>query len=55
MSCDWGVLYIVRKIFLRAIRYCPQILKTKLILEIYERPKFWDYKSPSFGTSIWES
>jgi hypothetical protein len=24
---NWGVLYIIRKIFLRAIKYCPHIFK----------------------------
>jgi hypothetical protein len=41
-------LYIVRKIFLRATRYCLCTLKTDLIWKRYECPKFWDIKSPSF-------
>jgi hypothetical protein len=28
---NWGVLYIIRKIFLRAIKYCPHIFKKDLI------------------------
>jgi hypothetical protein len=31
MSSNWGVIYIVGKIFLRATRYCPHILKKNLI------------------------
>jgi hypothetical protein len=53
MSFDWGVLYTIEKIFLKAIRYCPRILKIGLLSERYECPKFWDNKSPNFGTSIW--
>jgi hypothetical protein len=30
MNSDWGVLYIVGKIFLKAIRSCLQIFKKKL-------------------------
>jgi hypothetical protein len=55
MRSNRGVLYIVEKIFLRAIRYCPCIFKTYLICERYEHPKLWDNKSPNFGTPIWES
>jgi len=45
----WNVLYTVGKIFFRAINYYFCIFKTDLIWEIYEHPKFWDSKSPSFG------
>jgi hypothetical protein len=31
INSDWGMLYIVGKIILRAIRYCPQIFKINLI------------------------
>ncbi len=31
MRFNWGVLYIVGKIFLRTIRHCPYIFKTKRI------------------------
>jgi hypothetical protein len=50
MSSDWGVLYTVEKIFLRAIKYFPQVFKIILILERYGHPKFWDNKNPK-----WES
>jgi hypothetical protein len=40
MKLRLGMLYIVEKTFLRAIRYCPHILKKDLILEKYECPKF---------------
>jgi hypothetical protein len=56
MSSDWNMLYTVGKIFLRAIRFYLFILKKKnLIWKIYEPPKFWDNKSPNFGTLTWES
>jgi hypothetical protein len=55
MRYDWGVLYIIGKIFLRVIRYFPHIFKINLILERYEHPKFWNNKSPNFGTPTWES
>jgi len=51
---NWSVLYIVEKIFSRVIRYCLRTLKKDLILERYERPKFWDNKSPNFGAPTWE-
>jgi hypothetical protein len=47
MKSNWSVLYIIEKIFLRGIRYCPCIIKTDLIWKIYERPKFWNNKSSS--------
>jgi hypothetical protein len=50
MRSDWGMLYIVGKKISRAIRYYPCALKIDLIWEKYERPKFWDNKSPSFGS-----
>jgi hypothetical protein len=50
MKSDWGVLYIVKKIFLKVIRYYPCILNTNLIWKIYDCPKFWDNKSPNFGS-----
>jgi hypothetical protein len=31
MRSDWGMLYIVGDIYVRAIRYCPHILKNDLI------------------------
>jgi hypothetical protein len=31
MRSDWSVLYSVGKVFSRAIRYCPYILKANLI------------------------
>ncbi len=35
ISFNWSVLYIVEKIFLRVIRYCPHIFKKKLgLIEI---------------------
>jgi hypothetical protein len=43
------------KIFLKAIKYCPHVFQTCLIWERYERSKFWDNKSPNFGTPTWES
>jgi hypothetical protein len=55
MSSNCGVLYTVEKIFLRAIVYSPCIIKTDLIWEGYEHPKFLDNKSPNFGTPTWES
>jgi hypothetical protein len=55
MRSDWGVLYIIENIFLRLIKWCPLIVKTDLILEIYEHLKFWDNKNPNFGTPTWES
>jgi hypothetical protein len=50
MNSDSGVLYIIGKIFLRAIRYCHRVLKIDLIWERYENPELWDNKSPNFGT-----
>jgi hypothetical protein len=50
IKSNWGLLYIVENIFLKAIRYCLRIFKNKLILERYERPKFWDNKSSNFGS-----
>jgi hypothetical protein len=50
MSSNWGVLYIVEFFLLMNIKYGPYIFKTNLIWERYERPKFWDKKSPNFGT-----
>jgi hypothetical protein len=29
MRLDWGMLYTIRKIFLKVIRYYPQLLKKK--------------------------
>jgi hypothetical protein len=55
MRSDWSVLYTIGKIFSSAIRHCPRIFKEKLIWERYERPNFWDNKSPSFGTPTWKS
>jgi hypothetical protein len=52
MISDWGVLYIVGNIFLRAIRHCLFILKIVLILKRYKHPKFWDNKGPNFGNPI---
>jgi hypothetical protein len=46
---QFGMLYTVGKIFLRAIRYNPHISKIDLIWKRYERPKFWNNKSPNFG------
>jgi hypothetical protein len=54
-SSNCSMLYIFGKIFLKAIRYCYCIFKKKLILEGYERPKFWDNNSSSFGTPTLES
>jgi hypothetical protein len=34
------------KYFFEDINYCFHIFKTNLIWEKYERPKFWDNKSP---------
>ncbi len=50
MESDWGVLYPVENIILKAIRYCPCIFKIDLILEGYECPKFLDNKSFNFGS-----
>jgi hypothetical protein len=55
MSSDWGMLYIIKKIFLRAIRYFFCVLKIDLISKRFEHPKFWDNMSPNFRTSTWES
>ncbi len=55
MRSNWGVLYTIGNILLKAIRYCPQILKKKLICEKYECPNFLDKKSPDFGTLTWKS
>jgi hypothetical protein len=52
MRSDWGMLYTIAKILLRAIRYCLCILKKNLIQKRYEHPKLWDNKSPNFGTPI---
>jgi hypothetical protein len=46
MSFDWGVLYTIGKIFLKAIRYFPCIFKIDLIWEKYEHPKILDNKNP---------
>jgi hypothetical protein len=32
ISFNWGVLYIIEKIFLRAILYCPQFFLKRLDL-----------------------
>jgi hypothetical protein len=50
MRSDWSVLYIIENIFSRAIKYFPCIFKKDLIWEKYECPKFWDNRSPNFGT-----
>jgi hypothetical protein len=50
-SSNWGVLYIVEKIFLGAIRYFPCIFKKRLDLrKIWaskvlkqQKSQFWDY------------
>jgi len=55
MKPNWSVIYSIGKIFSRATRYCPHILKIVFILERYEHPKFWDSKRPSFGTPTCES
>jgi hypothetical protein len=55
MRSNWGMLYIVGKILLKAIRCCPCTFFKKLICKKYERPKFWDNKSPYFGTPTLES
>jgi hypothetical protein len=47
MSSNWGVLYTVGKILLKAIRYCLCNFKINLIWERYEHP--------NFGTTILES
>jgi hypothetical protein len=31
ISSNWAVLYTIGKIFLRAIRYCPQVFKKNFI------------------------
>jgi len=49
------MLYTVGKIFLKDIKYCRFIFLKDWIWEKYEHPKFWDNKSPSFGTPTWES
>jgi hypothetical protein len=49
------MLYIVEKVFSNVIRYFIITSKTNLIWERYERLKFWDNKSPSFGTPTWET
>jgi hypothetical protein len=54
MRCDWNMLYIVGKIFLKATRYLSLIFKKNLIWERYEYPMFWK-KSSSFGTPTWKS
>ncbi len=55
MRFDWSVLHTIGNIFSRAIRNFLRTFKTNLIWKRYECPKFWDNKSPSFGTSTWES
>jgi hypothetical protein len=55
MKSNWSVIYVVEKIFLKAIRYFLHIFKNNLICERYECPKFWNNKSPNFGTPICES
>jgi hypothetical protein len=37
---NWSVLYIIGKIFSRAIKYCAFILKKNFIQKIYGRSKF---------------
>jgi hypothetical protein len=46
---DWNVLYIVRNIFSRVIRYFFCTLENDLIWELYQRPKFWIRKVPILG------
>jgi hypothetical protein len=41
--------------FYIAFSFCPCIFKEYFILEKYEHPKFWENKSPNFGTPTWES
>jgi hypothetical protein len=55
MRFDWNVLYNVGMIFSRAIKYYLHTLKKKLGLKKYERPNFWNNKSPSFRTPILDS
>jgi len=42
-------------IFLHCILILPLHFQRYLILEKYEHPKFWENKSPNFGTPTWES
>ncbi len=57
MKSNWGVSYTIEKIFLKAIKYFPFIFQIYLVWKRYERPKFWNNKSPNFGTPkfTWES
>jgi hypothetical protein len=55
MRSDWNVLYIIEKIFWKDIKYFPGILKTNLIQEKDEHPKFWDNMNPFVGTPTWKS
>jgi hypothetical protein len=55
MRFDWSLLYTVGKILSRATRYYVRTLKIDFLKERYKHPKFWDNKSPSFGTPTWES
>jgi hypothetical protein len=50
MRSDWSVLYTIGNIFSRAIRYYCHTFKINLIWKRYERPKFWNNKSPSSRT-----
>jgi hypothetical protein len=55
MISNWGMQYIIEKIFLRLIKYFLHMFQTHLIWRRYEHDNFWDNKSPSLGTLIWES
>jgi hypothetical protein len=39
----------------KGYKYCSHIFKINLICKRHERAKFWDNKSPNFGTPTWES
>ncbi len=50
MRSNRNMLYTIRNIFSRVIRFCPCTLKIDLIWEIYKRPKFGNNNSANFGS-----
>jgi hypothetical protein len=54
MKSNSSMLYTVGNIFSKNIRYCLHTFEKDLIWNKYEHPKFWDSKSPNFGTPTWE-
>jgi hypothetical protein len=54
MNSNWGMLYIVGKIFLRAMKYCPQVSKNNWFEKDINIQSFGTTKVPFLGPT-WKS